>query len=230
MNDELRDRFPNNSSQLNKLPVDSGETVIYAYLHKQFVYGVPFDRGEIYFDHKRVAGFGAADVRQRGNVRILHYENDNRFLLRVVVESPIDELFLAKGFSMDDPSEALAEVRYHAKAWGDPMNEDDQFAAPVLNLDFERDYLNGDPLNFTAGGQPWMLEFMKERVRFKMDEKGVKLENEAILRDPKGGIKMKPKPKILHLDKPYWVVMKLKKSDRPYFLLGVRNTAMMTRK
>ena len=36
-----------------------------------------------------------------------------------------------------------------------------------------------------------------------------------------------PLPKNLLLNKPYWVIMKRKDSPRPYFILGVRNTAMM---
>jgi hypothetical protein len=43
----------------------------------------------------------------------------------------------------------------------------------------------------------------------------------------KGGIKEEPLPKNLVLNKPYWVIMKRKDSPRPYFILGVRNTAMM---
>jgi serine protease inhibitor len=69
---------------------------------------------------------------------------------------------------------------------------------------------------------------MYENIRFDMDEKGARVENEAVvvLRETMAA-PSKMKYKSMIVDKPYWVVMKRYDSDNPYFILGVKNTEMM---
>jgi hypothetical protein len=68
---------------------------------------------------------------------------------------------------------------------------------------------------------------MYENIKFDMDEKGAKVENEAVVMFTFGAILDEIKPKNLILDKPYWLIMKRTNSQNPYFLLGVENTELM---
>jgi hypothetical protein len=70
---------------------------------------------------------------------------------------------------------------------------------------------------------------MQEIVKFDMDEKGARVENEAYigLATSAGPGHDVYKPKQLLLDKPYWVMMKRFNSDNPYFILGVQNIELM---
>ncbi len=67
---------------------------------------------------------------------------------------------------------------------------------------------------------------MFENIKFDMDHKGARVENEAAMA---GGAGMGPQAKVKRfiLYKPFGVVMKRKNSRYPYFMLGVRNTELM---
>jgi hypothetical protein len=68
---------------------------------------------------------------------------------------------------------------------------------------------------------------MFENIKFDIDEKGAKVENEGVIWLD---LERMPTPsKNYILDKPYWVVMMRKNSQNPYFILGVKNTELMTK-
>ena len=71
---------------------------------------------------------------------------------------------------------------------------------------------------------------MVERIKFKIDEVGAKVENEAlIVAMPTCAPGYQIPPKRLLLNRPFWVVMR-QKGCHPYFLLQVNNTEFMTKK
>jgi hypothetical protein len=224
----LKRRFPYHSSKLSEIPLDSGTVVVFAYLYKKLLYPEPFGKTSLSFEGKKVKGFNASNLQEKKNVRILHYMSDDKFLLRIVLNTQDDELFVGKGYSMADPTEVLDDIHFHKDEYGTVMQKEDYFSAPNLKIDFERDYLNGHGVHLRSNdAQGWDLERMQEHIRFEMNEKGVEVENDGRMDMVKGGAMEEPLPKKLLLNKPYWVIMKRKNSPRPYFILGVRNTAMM---
>ena len=68
---------------------------------------------------------------------------------------------------------------------------------------------------------------MFENIKFKMDEVGAKVENEAVLMMLKCKVVDKKPKRNFIVNSPFWVVMK-QKGCRPYFLLQVNNTEFMT--
>ena len=64
---------------------------------------------------------------------------------------------------------------------------------------------------------------MFENIKFDMDEKGARVENQAVII-----LEMSMK-KIRNfiLNNPYWIIMKRAESENPYFILGVNNTELM---
>jgi hypothetical protein len=223
----LKRKFPNNSPQLSDMPLDSETIVVFAYLYKKFLYPEPFGKTSLSFEGKEVKGFNAGNTQRKKNIRIINYISDDKFLLRIALNSQEDELFAGKGYSMADPTEVLDDIHFHKDEYGNGLHDRDYFSAPNLKLDFKRDFLNGHVIHLKSNdAKGWDLESMQEHIRFAMDEKGVEIENKAWI-GAKDGEKGKPLPKNLLLNKPYWVIMKRKDSPRPYFILGVRNTAMM---
>jgi hypothetical protein len=71
---------------------------------------------------------------------------------------------------------------------------------------------------------------MFENIKFDMDEKGARVENEAVIVMTKSVMMEPEKPKNFILNEPYWVVMKRTDSENPYFILGVNNTELMETK
>ena len=71
---------------------------------------------------------------------------------------------------------------------------------------------------------------MFENIRFSLDEKGAKAENEAVIEMET--LAIKPgldtyQSKFLVFNKPFWVIMIKKESINHYFILGVNNTSLM---
>jgi hypothetical protein len=228
---EMKERFPNGKLKVPEIALHEDDIIIYAYFLKALEYEVPFDTGRINFEGKPVHGFNAKKGRQRHNVDILQYDSDDRFLLRLQLKQPGDQLFLAKGFAMETPDEALQAIHRHQESKGESMHDMDQFRAPILKLDYERNFLpkNGIVVK-NADQTPFQITAMKEWIKFQMDEVGAKVENMATIGPiptPTPTPLPKRKPKNLLLDKPYWVVMKRTNSARPYFILGIRNDKLM---
>jgi hypothetical protein len=62
-------------------------------------------------------------------------------------------------------------------------------------------------------------------MKFDMDHIGARAENEAVIVGR--SIKKKSYTKKFILDVPFWVVIKRKDSQHPYFLFGLKNTGLM---
>jgi hypothetical protein len=62
------------------------------------------------FDGQKVAGFIADNEDQRENVKIIKYENDDKFIIKLQLKDKSDELILAKGYDMKNPQTVVEEV------------------------------------------------------------------------------------------------------------------------
>jgi hypothetical protein len=63
-----------------------------------------------------------------------------------------------------------------------------------------------------------------------MDHRGAKVEDEGMIGVPLAApfaFSRKPKIRKFILDKPFWVVMKRKNSQHPYFVVGVKNIELI---
>jgi hypothetical protein len=109
------------------------------------------------------------------------------------------------------------------------MGKEDMFMAPEIHLDLNRIY-DGFVKKYLLNKkfEDYYISAMFENIKFDMDNKGARVENEAVIVATLGGIAQDaPKIKMLILDKPYWLIMKRADSQNPYFILGVKNTEIM---
>jgi len=235
INLECRAKFPQKIIPDLIYQLGDRDILSYAYLLKEVQYAVKFKQQELRFDDEWVKGF-AADAESYQNVMVLRYEGEDRFIVSIKLQDASDQIILAKGYPMDRPDSLLTllpELVPTGKSWeeaGKLMNRKDVFQAPMLSLSCERSYdeMLGKKLKNKAF-RAYEIALMKEIIKFDMDEKGAKVENEAVIgmvtsANPNA---FQYQPKIMILDKPYWVVMKRASSDHPYFLLGVNNHQLM---
>lgn len=235
INRECRAKFPQKSLADLNLQLRDEDILAYAYLLKEVQYAVQFKQQELRFDDEWVKGF-AADAESYQNVMILSYDNEDRFIVSIKLKDSTDQIFLAKGYPMDRPDSLLTLLKNAVPAGktvdeaGKRMNKKDFFQAPMISLSYERSYdeMLGKNLKNKAF-RPYSIAIMREIIKFDMDEKGAKVENEAVIGMVTSANPNAPlyQPKIMILDKPYWVVMKRASSDNPYFLLGVNNHQLM---
>ena len=229
INKESKKKFPSKSFAALTGDFKDQDMIAYAYFSKQVFYPAPFTKTETTFEGEKVSGYYAWKHEERQNIRIIQYVSDERFIISLKLMDDSDQLILAKGYGMGSPEMVVAEIDRNIGKYPDYMESMDNFEAPKLNLDYHRDYneLIGKQLA-NDGFENYKVGEMFENIKFTMDEKGAKVENEgaivpvAVSFDPNA-----PRPRRFELNKPFWVVMKRKGSKIPYFILGINNTALM---
>lgn len=228
INRESRKKFPTKSFEDLKLDLSPADIISYAYFLKEVEYLTMFEKKDVSFEGQNVKGFYAKNESQRKNLKILKYESDDRFIASLQLRDESDQLILAKGYDMDDPQNVVNEIIGNSGIGFINIGEHDRFEAPELHLDYHRDYVEliGRFLA-NSGFESYFIGQMFENIKFDMDEKGARVENEAVIVLPKSVSIQQDKPKNLIFDKPYWVVMKRKDSKNPYFILGIRNAELM---
>jgi hypothetical protein len=225
INKESREKFPEKSFKDLKLNLGSMDIIAYAYFLKKVEYLTQFKEKDVLFEKEKAKGFYADGAKQKENVKILKYWDDNRFIISLKLKDGSDELILAKGFDMKKPKEVVDEINRYNHDGLQEMGSYDQFEMPKLHLDHHRDYveLMGKFLA-NKGFEQYFIAQMFENIKFDMDYKGARVESEAAIVVAMG---MRPEIKQFVLDKPFWVVMKRKNSKHPYFILGVKNIELM---
>ncbi len=228
INRESRAKFPGKSFKDLSARLGEKDVISYAYFLKEVEYLTRFTEKDVSFEKEKVKGFYARNFEQGENIGILKYWDDDRFIINLKLKDDGDELILAKGFNMDNPGEALTEIKEYNRDTPSRMSSGDQFEMPKLHVDHHRDYVEliGKFLA-NKGFEEYVIGSMFENIKLDMDHKGARVENEGVIMMLGGMASKEPKIKRFILDKPFWVVMKRKNSQRPYFILGVKNTELM---
>lgn len=227
VNRECRAKFPEKSFPDLKISLGDQDILSYAYFYKKVAYLQPFSRCNLRFEGTEVAGFEAKGD-QKHVVEVLWYEHDDRFVLRLKLKDPADELWLAKGFDTQDP-EALLR---HLSGLNDPdtstLGDADYFKMPLLSMQCKREYpeLTGMPIA-NEGFDTCLIGMMFENIAFELDEIGARVESQAVISVERAAAGPIRKRRYFYLDKPFWVVMKRAEAAHPFFLLGVNNPEIM---
>lgn len=234
INKECKAKFPSKSFSDLLIKLGARDIISYAYFLKEVQYETQFEKQDFKFMNAPVQGFGS-NANSYQNVHVVYYENDDKFILALKLRDNSDQLFLAKGFPISSPEEVVSFLRSKVPAQagdnevpGQMMNKKDIFTAPILHLDVERKYeemLGLKVKNKKMKG--YAISVMQEKIKFDMDEKGARVENEAVIGMITSVAPGIYTPKKLILDKPYWVIMKRASSINPYFLMGVTESTVM---
>lgn len=232
INRESKAKFPNKSSSDLDISLGPLGFIAYAYFFKQVEYKDVFDENNnISFSGTEVKWFKAWNQEQKNNIKILKYENDDKFIIKITLKDDSDELILAKWYDMQKPEEVVKEINNTNWIWLSSLWEYDYFEAPLISLDYHRDY---NELTNKKLSNKWFKEYqinqMFEKIKFKMDKTGAKVENEAIMSFSVWALPNTEeiqKIRYFFLDKPYWIVMKKSDSSNPYFILGITNAELM---
>jgi len=237
INKESKEKFPSKSFDNLDLKLEDKDIISYAYFLKEVEYLIQFEKKDVLFKNKKVKGFYAKLPGQKNNVEILKYWDDDNFIIKLKLKDSDDELFLAKGFDMKNPKIIVDEINKYNENVLSTIAKEDKFEMPDLHLDHHREYkeLIGKFLaneKFKPMGyEDWdfFIKVMFENVKFDMNYKGARVENEAVIVISSWGSMTREPKKIKQfiLDKPFWVVMKRTDSQNPYFILGVNNTELM---
>ncbi len=228
INKESKSKFPTKSLADLDLNLNKTDIISYAYFLKEVEYKTVFEKKDVFFNKQKVTGFYAPGKVRRDNVRIIKYESDNKFIVSLQLKDESDQLILAKGYEMNDPQTVVNEINQNNQEYLSTIGESDRFEAPKLHLDYRRDYVElVNKFLANQGFEDYFIAAMFENIKFDMDERGARVENDGVIVMTES-IALEPiKPKNFILDAPYWVVMQRKNSQNPYFILGVNNAELM---
>ncbi len=228
INKEVKNKFPNKNFPSLKLKLFPLDIISYAYFLKSVIYEQPMSSTIVDFLGKEVEGFSADDETQKESIFIISYDSDDKFIVSIKLKDNDDELIFAKGYDMKKPQAVLNYIVNSRSK--ETLKECDFFEAPIIHLSYNRIYseLEGNYLlnkKFTE----FKIKQMFENIKFDIDEKGARVENEAVLFVEYGCAppSEEESSRCFILDKPYWVIMKRQASQKPYFMLGVNNTELM---
>ncbi len=226
INTESKAKFPNKSFKDLMLSLSPRDIISYAYFLKQVAYTIPFTSNYTTFLNESVKGYKATSVDQKKNVQIVDYKSGDNFIVKLELKDNSDELYLAKGYDMTNPLDAIKTI--NSNILRTTMAEDDIFYAPEIHLDMNRNYFGFTGKSLLNNGfNDYVISYMYEDIKFDMDNVGARVENQAVFGGAITGLPEKHTFKSLELDKPFWVIMKRANSYNPYFVLGVKNSQIM---
>lgn len=213
-------------------PLKIYQFVSVAYILKQIKYLEEFqkdDGGFLYgkSEWKRVDGFKSRAL-QNLNIKDVLYRSNEQFVVGLELKDQNDELFLAKGFEyqLDTILDTIKNADVQDRQ---SINCHEDFWCPEIHFDFQRDYQTPFSITNQTVEQPAQITVMYQKVKFDMDNVGVRLENLAVIVGLSGSCMcFNPEQRKFIINKPYWIIMKRKNSTNPYFIARINNTAYMT--
>ena len=191
--------------------------LIYTFLFKNLVFKKEFERLEepIYFrsdgESVRVRAFGVSFDKKkhrvfRKQVTILDYKDDSDFIIGLRSKSKKDKIILAKIKPQGTLLETINSVEERIKeAKPDHLKKDETLKIPKMDFDIEHSYPEIE--NYVIRWCP-NLE-TAQRLRFRLNEKGVILKSEARIVIYEGEKKiMHHRPRFFVFDKPFLIYLK----------------------
>ncbi|MFB3844840.1 MAG: hypothetical protein ACE14O_03695 [Candidatus Cloacimonadaceae bacterium] len=168
------------------------------------------------------------------NIDIVDYRDENCFIVRIRLKDPRNQLFLAKGFPLDDPSQVLmylskkAPPNQNTNHWfGRRMKAEDTFLAPIIRMNIELDFeeLRGQSLSSKTENKDYNIFKIGGGIQFNMNDCGINVLNKQF--ENYQDWKYTKKGLVMEFNKPYWIIMRKYNSDKPYFILGVNTSYIM---
>lgn len=209
----------------------------YSYLFKKLEFKNKFEdlnASPIFFNKAiKVETFGIKQYSYEiaKQVKILDYNNDDDFILKLESKSQNDEIILAK---IEPKETLLSTVDYVFEQIKNKetivLEKGDILKIPKFDFNIFKKYselINRDFLNKNFEG--YFISDAFQGIKFKLDEKGVILESYAAIIGSKS-VSFSPGTKQLIFDKPFLFCLKEKTGKYPYFVMWVDNAELMLKK
>lgn len=223
--DALQKKFNEKSDILDSLNWNGRSFLAYAMLKKDFEFVkafAKFKKEQFANSGKKVKYFGLdrnAAVEQRDSIRVMFYNDDNDFALKINTKSK-DRVILYRTDSNDSFENIYNAMLDKTRVYegSRQFTKKDRFKVP--NLEFSTKHSYDELANKHIKGTDLIIEQALQTVKFKMDNKGVQLKSEAAII-----MKMSLAPSDLQKPRDFYFndkfVLFLIEEDKPYFALKV---------
>ena len=194
------------------------------------------------FDNVPVKSFGVNgwDFEISDCVSILYYKNDDNFIIKLRPTDITHEIILFKTEEnyknlneMNQSLLKLTDVSTEQKQnWRFNFLDDDIIIIPKFNFNIEKNYETMEGKILNGFENKFRIETAYQRTAFVLDENGAEIESEveyAVEASESIGEIEKPKPKKLIFDKPFYVLLRKKGAENPYFALWNVNSELLVK-
>ena len=217
----------------------------------KFAKSLPFkDKFEVFnkgldWQGTHVNAFGAKgdfdDVSHQ--IEILHYESDSNFVIKLIPKDHDHEIILYKTpkhfKTMSDIVKKVKgnielgakERRQEEHRWKYQLTHKDELLVPNIGFNIEHNYTELEAAKFSNGNQGYSITKAYQRTAFLLNNEGAKIESEAEVGiatavAPMDHVKVIP-PKLMYFDKPFFVMIKRKEANYPYFGAWIETTELL---
>jgi hypothetical protein len=196
------------------------------------------------FDKTKVTAFGmqSYDEEAAKFTQILYYKDDDHFVLKLVPKDDQHEILLIKGIgNVATLSEALKKTnetiglgmkeRLNSKiSWKYTLNDIDIFSIPAIKFNIENNYHNIEGQVFATNNTNYSIATAYQRTGFILNENGAVVESYAVTStDTTAAEPIKIEPKRMIFNKPFFIIIKKRESENPYFVMYVHDNELLTK-
>lgn len=228
---------------------DSNRVFVRSRFEKDLPFDVKFNTfdNRLKFNGKAVPAFGKAGAygsECQNQIKILYYQNDRHFLVKLIPEDAAHEILL---YMPEHPFSTFSEMQRKVGQLIEQGNRErkvedskwkyvfsvgnDELLIPKFDFDISTVYRSLLGNHFSVGLQDWMISKAWQQVAFHLDENGAAVKSEAAVEFTLGieDAPKRPQPKKMIFDRPFYVLLKRADASQPYFVLWVANTELMVK-
>lgn len=228
---------------------DSNRVFVRSRFEKDLPFDVKFNTfdNRLKFNGKTVPAFGKAGSygsECQDQIKILYYQNDRHFLVKLIPEDPAHEILL---YMPERPFSTFSEMQRKVNQLIEQGNRervmedskwkyvfsvgDDELLIPKFDFDISTVYRSLIGNHFSVGQKDWTISKAWQQVAFHLDENGAAVKSEAVIEYYLGieDTPERPQPKKMIFDRPFYVLLKRADASQPYFVLWVANTELMVK-
>ncbi|AKT37021.1 hypothetical protein [Chondromyces crocatus] len=237
----LRQTFGDRDDFMLPGRLEPSAILAYAYLSKDLAFRTPFEverkLGIVFHGGERVACFGVwgaqedpLRAKRAAQVVVHHVSEGGSFVLELITDAEADRLIVAciprepSLLAMVD--EALARANHKPGLWSRlrgevALGKRDVVKIPMIDVDVLRNYAEIGQRKVLD--QEHVIEEAKQRIRFRLDEKGAILRSAGVIVAPRGG----PRGRHFVCDRPFLVAMVRAGRRYPYFAAWIEDPELL---
>ncbi len=193
------------------------------------------------FSNKKVKAFGMADHDEKiiEKTTIIYYQDDSHFIIGIQPADAANGIILAMGLppikTLGDAVrkiDSLAAIGDKDAAnqqlqWRYIFNHFDDFLIPKIQFNIEANYPGVEGQMLSCKGRNYAITEARQHTAFILDEKGARVESEGDDVAKLDSVGLPPRPKHVEFNKPFYIMIRKKNTQNPYFVMYVENTELM---
>ena len=192
----------------------------------------PFTKSDygMSFNETQVESFGCIGYHRY--CRINYYNNENDFSISLDPKDKAHEIILIMNSEMTTSLNTFEEIfDYYVdnKVGGIGFEDDDRVDIPIVEFNLEKNFQRIIGTSFISTDTMYNVTEFYQSNAFLLNEKGAEVESEAIIEieEVVEELGEKPKPKAMIFNRPFFIFLKRRKADYPYFGVYIANDELL---